>query len=141
TRLLAGAGLADVAELPEREKLETRLEEALSAQGDTPSDAAQRDVEALKAALDGLEKRAQVERQRSELNDTLEQAPQELEQLNRALDAAGDQQSIEASIDSLENMSLEELEQQLAQATTTLQKARDRLAETEIQLLGARTLP
>ena len=64
TLLLAGSGLAGAAELPEREALQTRLEEAMSAQSDTPSDTAQREVEALKAALDGLEKLAQVERQR-----------------------------------------------------------------------------
>jgi potassium efflux system protein len=141
TLLLAGSGLAGAAELPEREALQTRLEEAMSAQSDTPSDTAQREVEALKAALDGLEKLAQVERQRRELDATLEQAPEELEKLNRALDDGSGEQDVEASVDSLEDMTLEELEQQLAQASIPLQEARDRLSEIETQLLGARTLP
>lgn len=148
--LLAGLGPAFAAELPEREALQTRLDELVSAQGDAPDNTAQGEIEALKAAIGGLEKIAQTEQQRRELSDTLEQAPEVLAEMRRALrdeeadgqgGGIGDDQDVEATIASLDDLTLEELEQRLVQVSKPLQEAQDRLSEVETRLLGARTLP
>lgn len=138
------------AELPEIEALEARLEEQISAEGEAPSDTGKREAEALKAAIDGLKKLAYVERQRRELDDTLEQAPEVLAQIRQELgdeqddgagEETGDAQDIEATMAGLEELTLEELEQRLAQTSKPLEAAQDRLSEVEARLLGARTLP
>lgn len=139
--LLAFSALAGAADLPDREVLQARLDELVAAQGDTPSDVSKREIDALKTSLDDLEKIAQIKRQRLALEDMLEVTPGELEELNRRLELSDDEQNITASLDALEEMTLEELERQLAEVSAPLQKAREKLSETETRLLGARILP
>lgn len=139
--LLAFSGPASAAAPPDRETLQVRLDELVAAQGDTPSDVSKREIEALKTSLDDLEKLAQVERQRLELEEMLEVTPGELDELSRRLEASDHEQNITDSLDALEEMTLEELELSLAEVSAPLQEAREKLSETETRLLGARILP
>jgi potassium-dependent mechanosensitive channel len=128
------------ADLPSREAIESRLAERQPAEDETVGEGAQRDIEALNAALEALQQLAAVREGLSRLETRVQQAPEELERLQRELREM-EQASQEASVDELEELSLESLEARRQAAEETLAALRDDLAEVTTRLLSAQTLP
>lgn len=127
-------------ELPSRDAIETRLEERQPAEGETASEDAQRDIAALKAALESIQRLAAVREERSRLETRVEEAPQELERLQRKLREM-EPSDQDASFEELEALSLEALEERRGEAEEALSGFQDRLAEVSTRLLSAQTLP
>ena len=128
------------ADLPSREAIESRLAERQPAEDETVGEGAQRDIEALNAALEALQQLAAVREGLSRLETRVQQAPEELERLQRELREM-DQAGQEASVDELEALSLESLEARRQAAEEALAALRDDLAEVTTRLLSAQTLP
>nr|WP_245888685.1 mechanosensitive channel MscK [Halomonas denitrificans] len=126
--------------LPTREEVEARLEERQPAEGETPAEGAQRDIEALRAALEGLERLAAVKEQLAELEARVERAPQELQRIQQALDRM-ERVDRQATFEELEELSLEALETRRKSAEEALSSSQDTLAEVSSRLLNAQTLP
>ncbi|MBB3189267.1 mechanosensitive channel MscK [Halomonas cerina] len=129
-----------ISALSTRESIETRLEERRAAAGETPGTAAQQDIEALQATLDGLDRLQAVEEQLDALEARVAQVPEEVERLERNLDKE-QQQGTGIDVETLEGLSLEELEHRQREASDELSRLQDRLARVETRLLGAQTLP
>ncbi len=126
--------------LPSREEIESRLDERKPAEGETPSEGAQRDIDALNAALDAAQRLTAVREQFSRLETRVQEAPQELKRLQRELRDM-QQTDQEESLDELEALSLEALEERRKEAQEALSGFQDRLAEVSARLLSAQTLP
>ncbi|MEQ6916591.1 mechanosensitive channel MscK [Halomonas aquatica] len=126
--------------LPTRDEIEARLEERQPAEGDTPTDDDQRDIEALRAALDGVERLAAVREQLANLDARVRSAPKELQRIQQEL---GDIEQIDpkTSFAELEGLSVEGLETRRSNAEQALSDVQDRLAEVTSLLLNAQTLP
>ncbi|WP_133635629.1 mechanosensitive channel MscK [Halomonas ventosae] len=127
-------------ELPSREQVESRLEERQPAEGETAGEGAQRDIEALNAALESLQRLEAVREELSRLETRVQEAPQELERLQRELREM-EQMGQEETFDELEALSLEALEERRQEAEEALSGFQDRLAEVSTRLLSAQTLP
>ncbi|TFH85598.1 mechanosensitive channel MscK [Billgrantia azerbaijanica] len=127
-------------ELPSREALESRLEERQPAEGETPSEAAQQDIDALEAALDALSRLEAVREEREQLEERVRQAPDELQRLQQELRDIG-QATQGETVDELEALSLEALQDRRQGVDAELSQFQDRLAEVSARLLSAQTLP
>ncbi|MCL7940723.1 mechanosensitive channel MscK [Halomonas sp. ATCH28] len=127
-------------DLPSREEIESRLEERQPAEGETSGEGAQRDIEALNAALEALQRLEAVREELSRLETRVQKAPQELERLQRELRKM-EQADQEESFEELEALSLEALEERRQEAEEALSGFQDRLAEVSTRLLSAQTLP
>src|SRR5690554_5678690 len=137
--VIAGPIAADEA-LPEREAVEARLGELRPEEGASLSGVEQRDMEALKATLDTLERLEGVEEQRETLERRLDEAPAELLRLEREL-LEEEEETLERTVAALDDLTLEELEYHQQEAVLELQQLQDRLAEVNSRLLAAHTLP
>ena len=126
--------------LPQREAVESRLSELLPAEGESLSNAEQREFDALEATLSALEQLQGVEERLGALEQRLEEAPAELLRLEREL-LQEEEAALEHTIDALDDLPLAELEYRQQQAVFELQQLQDRLAEVNAQLLSAQTLP
>ncbi|WP_432765396.1 mechanosensitive channel MscK [Halomonas pelophila] len=126
--------------LPSREEVEARLEERQSTEGETPAEGAQREIEALRLALDGLERLAAVKEQLAELEARVERAPKALQRIQQAL---GKMERVDrqTTFEELEELSLEALETRRKNAQEALSSSQDTLAEVSSRLLNAQTLP
>nr|WP_281380438.1 mechanosensitive channel MscK [Halomonas stenophila] len=133
-------GQSEVPTLPDPQTLQKRLSALTPEEGQTVDEATARDIDALRAAIEGLEALEAVKAQLAELETRVDQAPVELRELRRAL-ASAPEEATSASLEELESLELSELETRLAEASETLQDAQDRLAEVETRLLGTQTLP
>ncbi|MFG6175807.1 mechanosensitive channel MscK [Halomonas sp. THAF12] len=129
------------AELPERAALEERLASLQPAEGETVDEATQADIDALQAALKGLEALDDSETRLADLETRAERAPQELGETRRALAAAQDAQEQVPDDEALQALDLDTLESRLKTSSDNLEEAQDRLADVETQLLGTQTLP
>ncbi|WP_106230529.1 mechanosensitive channel MscK [Halomonas ventosae] len=127
-------------ELPSREEIESRLEERQPAEGETAGEGAQRDIEALNAALEALQRLEAVKEELSRLETRVQEAPDELERLQRELREM-EQMGQEETFDELEALSFEALEERRQEAEEALSGFQDRLAEVTTRLLSAQTLP
>lgn len=123
--------------LPEREAVSQRLETLTAVE--QPDAGQQEEIETLRATLDALEKLESIEKQRAELEQRLEQAPEEMRRLDRALRETADSETPSAA--SLEDVAQSELEERVAATLDELQSLQDRLAETNARLIAAQTLP
>ncbi|WP_151444814.1 mechanosensitive channel MscK [Halomonas lysinitropha] len=126
--------------LPSREEIELRLEERQPAEGATASDAVQRDIEALSAALEALQRLASVREELSRLEARVEEAPEELDRVQRELRRM-ERTDPQENLDELETLSLEALEERRQEAQEALSSSQNRLAEVSARLLSAQTLP
>nr|WP_246007561.1 mechanosensitive channel MscK [Halomonas nitroreducens] len=133
-------GQGEARSLPDQETLQERLSALTPEEGQSVDEAAARDIDALRAAIEGLEELEAVKTQLADLEARVDQAPVELRELQRAL-ASAPEEAPSASLEELESLELSELENRLAEASDTLQDAQDRLAEVETRLLGTQTLP
>src|SRR5690554_1955412 len=136
--VIAGSIAADEA-LPEREAVETRLGELRPEEGASLSGIEQRDLAALEATLNALERLEGVEEQRQTLERRLDEAPAELLRLEREL--LEEEETLERTVATLDDLTLEELEYHQQEAVLELQQLQDRLAEVNSRLLAAHTLP
>lgn len=136
--VVAGPIAADEA-LPEREAVETRLGELRPEEGVSLSGIEQRDLTALEATLNALERLESVEEQRQTLERRLDEAPAELLRLEREL--LEEEEALERTVATLDDLTLEELEYYQQEAVLELQQLQDRLAEVNSRLLAAHTLP
>ncbi|WP_280553284.1 mechanosensitive channel MscK [Halomonas sp. 25-S5] len=127
-------------ELPSREEIEARLEERQPAEGETAGEGAQRDIEALNAALEAIQRLAAVGEELTRLETRVQEAPQEIERLQRELRQM-EQADQEQTFDELDALSLEALEARRQEAEEALSTFQDRLAEVSTRLLSAQTLP
>ncbi|ALM52024.1 mechanosensitive channel MscK [Halomonas huangheensis] len=125
--------------LPTVEELQQRLEERTASAGDPPSSTATQEIDHLKQAITAVESLADTRRQLDDLQTRIEQAPQELEQLEHELREKQDSQDFDIS--ELEGLSSQELERRLRDATTSLQRIQSSLTRVQSQVLGAQTLP
>ncbi|WP_417328730.1 mechanosensitive channel MscK [Halomonas cupida] len=135
----AQSSITDDESLPGIEELQKQLEERTASAGDPPDAAASDDIDALNQAITAVEKLADTREQLEELQTRVEQAPQELDQLEHQLRER--QESQDFDISELEGLSLDALEQRLRDATGSLQRVQDSLTRVQSQLLGAQTLP
>ncbi|MFG6158115.1 mechanosensitive channel MscK [Halomonas sp. 1390] len=126
--------------LPSREEIEARLEERQPAEGETPAEGAERENEALRAALDGMERLATVKEQLAELEARVERAPQALQRFQQALDQI-EQTDRQTTLEELEKLSLKALEARRKNAQEALSSSQDTLAEVSSRLLNSQTLP
>ncbi|TLF52653.1 mechanosensitive channel MscK [Halomonas urmiana] len=126
--------------LPSREEVEARLEERQPAEGETPAEGVQRDIEALRAALDGLERLAAVREQLDDLEARVQKAPRELQRIQRELRDM-EQEGQQTSRSGLEDLSVEALEKRRQNTQEALSDFQDNLAEVTSRLLNAQTLP
>ncbi|MBB3140196.1 mechanosensitive channel MscK [Halomonas organivorans] len=139
--LLVAPLAALAAELPERSALEDRLAALQPAEGETADEATQADIDALQAALKGLEALDDTETRLADLEARAERAPQDLGETRRALAAAQDAQQQVPGDEALQELDLDTLESRLETSSDDLEEAQDRLADVETQLLGTQTLP
>ncbi len=128
------------AELPELEQLEARLAELEPGEGETLSQAQQRQRDALEDAIDALQRLEDVEERLAALDRRLQEAPAELMRLERELQDE-EQVAVELSAADLDDRPLAELEDRQREALGELQRLQDRVAEVNAQLLTAQTLP
>ncbi|WP_444678114.1 hypothetical protein [Halomonas sp. E19] len=126
--------------LPDPQAVEARLAELRGEEGETPSAAQQRDIEALEATLAALERLEAVNERLAALEQRLEDAPAELLRLEREM-LQEEEASMARSIADLDGLPLDELEYRQQEAVFDLQQLQDRLAEVNAQLLSAQTLP
>ncbi|MCE8032435.1 mechanosensitive channel MscK [Billgrantia tianxiuensis] len=126
--------------LPDRSQVEERLAEMRPGEGESVTDAEQRDIDALEATLDALEQLQGVEERLEALETRLEEAPAELLRLEREL-LEEEEAALERSIAELDDVPLDELEYRQQEAVFVLQQLQDRLADVNAQLLSAQTLP
>ena len=136
--VIAGPIAADET-LPEREAVEARLGELRPEEGVSLSGIEQRDLAALEATLNALERLESVEEQRQTLERRLDEAPAELLRLEREL--LEEEETLERTVATLDELALEELEFYQQEAVLELQQLQDRLAEVNSRLLAAHTLP
>lgn len=136
--VIAGPIAADET-LPEREAVEARLGELRPEEGGALSGIEQRDLAALEATLNALERLESVEEQRQTLERRLDEAPAELLRLEREL--LEEEETLERTVATLDELALEELEFYQQEAVLELQQLQDRLAEVNSRLLAAHTLP
>ncbi|WP_375153271.1 mechanosensitive channel MscK [Halomonas sp. A11-A] len=128
------------ADLPQRDEVEARLEAVRPAEGENPSAAQRRELEALEETLAALEALQALEERLEALEARVEQAPAELLRLEREL-AAEEEAALELSAAELDDLALDELEQRQQEVVIELQRLQDRLAEVNAQLLASQTLP
>jgi potassium efflux system protein len=128
------------ADLPQRDEVEARLEALRPAEGENPSAAQRRELEALEETLAALEALQAMEERLEALEARVEQAPAELLRLEREL-AAEEEAALELSAAELDDLPLDELEQRQQEVVIELQRLQDRLAEVNAQLLTSQTLP
>ncbi len=126
--------------LPDPQAVEARLAELRGEEGETPSAAQQRDIEALEATLAALERLEVINERLAALEQRLENAPAELLRLERER-LQEEEASMARSIADLDDLPLDELEYRQQEAVFDLQQLQDRLAEVNAQLLSAQTLP
>ncbi|WP_240454172.1 mechanosensitive channel MscK [Halomonas sp. NO4] len=127
-------------ELPSREALESRLESLQPAEGETPSETAQADIDALQGALDALGRLEAVREQREQLEARVREAPDELQRLQQELRRM-EQSSQNETVEELEALSLEALQSRREEAGVELSRLQDELADVSSRLLNAQTLP
>ncbi|MCC5882442.1 MAG: mechanosensitive channel MscK [Halomonas sp.] len=126
--------------LPDRQAVEERLAELLPEEGESVSEAEQRDIDALESTLQALEQLKGVEERLEALEQRLESAPAELLRLERELHQE-EEAELDRSIAELDDTPLDELEYRQQEAVFELQQLQDRLADVNSQLLAAQTLP
>ncbi|WP_083582230.1 mechanosensitive channel MscK [Halomonas aestuarii] len=126
--------------LPTREAIESRIAERQPPEGETPADDVQRDLEALQAALGGLERLAAVREQLDSLEARVQKAPRELQRVQRELRDM-EQDGQQTSLSDLEDLSVEALEKRRQNTEQALSDFQDTLAEVTSRLLNAQTLP
>ncbi|MGM0982438.1 MAG: mechanosensitive channel MscK [Pseudomonadota bacterium] len=126
--------------LPSREEIELRLEERQPSEGATASEAVERDIEALSAALEALQRLASVREALSRLEARVEEAPEELDRVQRELRRM-ERTDPKENLDELEALSLEALEERRQEAQEALSNSQNRMAEVSARLLSAQTLP
>lgn len=126
--------------LPTGEEIESRLAERQPAEGETASEGAKRDIDALNAALAAIQRLAAVREELSRLETRVQEAPEELERVQRELRRL-ERTGQEETFDELEALSLEALEERRQEAQEALSGFQDRLAQVSARLLSAQTLP
>ncbi|WP_416140883.1 mechanosensitive channel MscK [Halomonas sp. HK25] len=126
--------------LPKRDDVEARLEALAPAEGESPSAAQRREIEALEETLTALIALEEQEERLEALEVRVEQAPAELLRLEREL-IAEEEAALGFSAADLDDLTVEDLEQRQQEAVIELQRLQDRLAEVNAQLLTAQTLP
>ncbi|TDO16508.1 potassium efflux system protein [Halomonas ventosae] len=126
--------------LPSREEIEARLQARQPAEGETAGEEAQRDIEALNAALEALQRLTVVREELSRLETRVQKAPQELKRLQRELRQM-EQADSEQSFGALEALSLEALETRRKAAEEALSGFQEGLDQVSTRLLNAQTLP
>ncbi|MBY5930682.1 mechanosensitive channel MscK [Halomonas sp. DP8Y7-3] len=125
--------------LPDKQELQSRLDERIANASDPPSAAAQQDIDALTSAIDSLEKLEDIKRDMASLERRLEEAPERLAALEQALRQREEDESHDLS--ELEGLQIPAVEQRLSDAARVLQSTQDTLTSVQSQLLGAQTLP
>lgn len=130
-----------VEDLPDVEALEQRLQQLQSGESEAPSEAARRDIEALRGAIEGVERLAAVEERLQALKRRVQEAPDEMERLERELRGEEEEAPSTLSVTALDDMSLTALEQRHAEAVQERERLQDRLDDVETRLLNAQTLP
>ncbi|MFC3283408.1 mechanosensitive channel MscK [Litchfieldella rifensis] len=132
-------GQAQEVPLPERSEVAARLQ-ALQA-AEAPLDETQtRDLEALGATLAALDERDALEQRLAELEQQVQQAPDELLRLERELWRLEEQPSTLSAAD-LDGLPLEELEARQQESLMTLQRLQDQQAGVNASLIATQTLP
>ncbi|WP_343232817.1 MULTISPECIES: mechanosensitive channel MscK [unclassified Modicisalibacter] len=124
-------------DLPERDTVEQRLKTLEDVA--KPDAGQQQTMDTLSAVLATLDKIAAVEKERADLEQRLEQAPAEIERLERSASEA-DNRGV-PSAKALEQRSQETLEADLAQTLDELQSLQNRLADANSRLIATQTLP
>ncbi|MEQ5818021.1 mechanosensitive channel MscK [Halomonas sp. SCS19] len=125
--------------LPDKQELQSRLDERVANASDPPSATAQEEIDALSEAIDAVEKLAEVERDLESLERRIEEAPERLAALEEALRQSEEGES--HNLAELEGLKMPAVEQRLSDATRVLQSTQDTLTSVQSQLLGAQTLP
>lgn len=124
--------------LPDKDSLSQRLETLTSIE--KPDASQKEEIDTLRATLETIEKLAGIEKQRSELEQRLEQAPEEMQRFERQARQYAEGDEIPSAA-TLENIGQDELEERVSEALNELKSLQDRLAATNSQLIEAQTLP
>ncbi|MDN3523665.1 mechanosensitive channel MscK [Halomonas sabkhae] len=138
--MLLMASTSWAVDLPTRESLEQRLEELRPADGQQVDAATQEKLDILQATLEELATLEATRTRLAELESRIDQAPEEIEALQQALQDSEDETPAD-SLSSLESLPLATLEQRLEATSVALRNDQERLSQVETRLLGTQTLP
>ncbi|WP_231566366.1 mechanosensitive channel MscK [Litchfieldella xinjiangensis] len=137
--LAVGSGRAIAQEkLPERSTIATRIQ-ALQAE-ETLDEGLARELEALNRTLSALDRLEAAQQRLQSLDQRIQQAPDELLRLERELSRLEDAPSTQSAED-LGGRPIAELESQLQESLTALQRLQDRQAEINANLIATQTVP
>ncbi|CAM4031617.1 mechanosensitive channel MscK [Vreelandella rituensis] len=125
--------------VPERDVLQQRLAHHEKREGDVDPESA-RERAALEAALSAYERLDSVAARLNALDERVQQAPDELLRLERAL-REEEEATQTLLVTNLSEMALDELQARQQDALAELQQLQGRLADVNAQLLAAHTLP